>query len=199
MKANVIVYTLIFLLLLFSCVESLRLYLKERGHRITLERSFEAANKSLVYYKTKNGQLAAQNEVMNLKYGELKDIYPNIVKEIRNLDIKPQRVTQYAQTVVRQEKEIVTHLKDSIIRDTVVERTFSYQDRFYSVHGEAVGDTQRVHITSRDSLIQVVYKGPRYHPWLWVFSKRKFLQVITCKNPNSTVLFNQFIQIQGKP
>jgi len=58
---------------------------------------------------------------------------------------------------------------------------------FIGVHGIAIGDTQRVVIASVDSLLQVVYRGERIHPWLWIFSKRKLQQAISSKNPNSRI------------
>ena len=136
------IFIFLFLLLCFSCYKTFRMYTNEHRERQRIENSFKAANQSLVYYKTKNNLLAAQNEVLNLHYNELKEIYPKVIEEIKNLDIKPSHITQYAETVVKSEKSIVTHLRDSIIRDTIKAKVFNYQDSFYSVKGIAVGDTQ---------------------------------------------------------
>jgi hypothetical protein len=152
----------------------------------------------LTYYRTQNGQLAAKNQTLQLRYNEVQQIFPKVLDEIRNLNIKPKHVTQYSETVVKQEKEIVIKLRDSLICDTIHARVFSYQDSFYKVKGIAVGDSQKVHISSLDSLVQVVYKGKRIRPWLWVFSRRKMEQVITSKNPNSKIMYNRTIQIVKK-
>lgn len=197
MKDRTIIIVL-FLLFGFSAFQSARMYLHEKKEKQRIEQSFKAAEETIRYYKTRNGQLVAQNSTLQLRYNEVKDIYPKIIDEIKNHDIKPKRVSQYSETVVRQEKEIVTQLRDSIIFDTIPARVFSYQDSFYTVKGIAIGDTQRVHITSTDSLIQVVYRGERIRPWLWFLSKRKTEQVISSKNPNSKIVYNKTIQIIRK-
>jgi hypothetical protein len=190
--------TFIFFFVCFVGFEYAKMYYKEKRERERITESFKASEQKLVYYKTQNGQLAAKGHVLQLRYNEVQQIFPVILSELHNLDIKPRHVTQYSETVVKQEKEIVTKLRDSLICDTVHARVFNYRDSFYTVKGIAVGDYQKVHITSLDSLVQVVYKGNRIHPWLWLFSRRKLEQVITSKNPNSTILYNKTIQIVRK-
>ncbi len=170
-------------------------YRQERNDRLRLEHSFKAANSKIEYYKALNNDLVAKNEVIQLKFSELKDIYPEIIAEIRNLKIKPGRTEQYSETVIHQDKEITTLLRDSTIYDTIPVRIFNYKDEFYTVSGIAIGNTQKVHIESRDSLIQVVYRGKRYKPWLWVFSRRRLEQVVSCRNANNKVVYTKFIQL----
>ena len=194
MKAN-IVTTFIILLLGYSCYEMWKMYQKERKEKDRVLQSFEAVESEIKLYKTRSGELVAQNQVLQLQYDEMKKIYPQILDEIKNLDIKPRNVTHYSETLVKQDKEIQTIIRDSIIMDTIPARVFSYQDEFYQVKGIAIRDSQTVHISSIDSIIQVVYKGHRIHPRLWFLSKRKLEQTISCKNPNSTILYNKNIQI----
>lgn len=190
--------TLLFFFVCFVGFEYAKMYYKEKRERERITESFKASEQRLTYYRTRNGQLAATGQALQLRYNEIQQIFPKVLDEIRNLDIKPKHVTEYSETVVKQEKEIVTKLRDSLIRDTIHARIFNYQDSFYTVKGIAVGDSQKVNISSLDSLIQVVYKGKRIHPWLWIFSRRKLEQVITAKNPNSTILYNKTIQIIKK-
>ena len=186
------------IVLLFALISFVtgRMYKTEHDNRIRLEQSFIAANQEVQYYKSRNGELVAKVDALQLKYNELKEIYPEIIAEIRNLKINPGRVDQYSETVIHTQKDIVTTLRDSIIFDTIPVRVFNYNDEFYSVSGIAVGDTQRVHIECRDSLIQVVYRGERIKPWLWIFSRRKLQQVVSCKNPNSKISFSKQIEIR---
>ena len=187
--------TFIFLFICFVGFEYAKMYYHEKRERERVTESFKASEETLRYYHIQNGKLAAQNQTLQLRYNEVQQIFPKVLDEIRNLDVKPSRVTQYTETVVKSEKEFVTHLKDSIIHDTIRARVFNYQDSFYTVKGIAIGDSQRVQISSIDSLVQVVYKGKRLRPWLWIFSRRRIEQVITAKNPNSTILYNRTIQI----
>jgi len=194
MKAN-IVTTFIILLLGYSCYEMWKMYQKERKEKDRVLQSFEAAESTIELHKTRSGELVAQNQVLQLQYDEMKKIYPQILDEIKNLDINPRNVTHYSKTEVKQDKEIQTVIRDSVIMDTIPARVFSYQDEFYQIKGIAIGDSQKVQISSTDRIIQVVYKGQRIHPWLWFLSKRKLEQTISCKNPNSTILYNKNIQI----
>lgn len=192
------IITVIFLFVCFISFQYGRLYYQEKKDNDRLRKSFVAANQEIQYYKARNGELVAKTSLLQLRYNEVKQIYPQLIAEIKNLNIKPKHVTQYSETVVKSEKEIITHIKDSIIRDTIRAKVFEYQDPFYTVKGIAIGDTQQVKITSVDSLIQVVYKGERYHPWLWIFSRRKLQQVITSKNPNNKIVYSKTIHIVKK-
>ncbi len=197
MKAKIF-YSSLLLFLCFTNFGFARQYFKERKDKNRIQTSFEIAESSVRIYRLKNGQLAAQNQVMRLHYDELVAIYPKILEEVKNIEIRPKYLTQYSETVVNQEKEIRTNLRDSLILDTIRARVFNYEDSFYSVKGIAVGDSQKVNIHSRDSIFQVIYRGKRIHPWMWILSKRQTEQVITCKNPANTILYNKTIQISKK-
>ena len=182
------------LLFAYTTYQYARNYFEMKKEKSRLENAMIDAGKQIQYYKTKNGQLAAKNNALLLRYNEVKNIYPGIIEEIKNLDIKPRNVEHYTETVVQQEKQIITKIRDSLIRDTIHAKVFDYQDSFYTIKGIAVGDTQQVHIESRDSLIQVVYRGKRYKPWLWIFSRRRIQQSILCKNPNAKVVYSRDIE-----
>jgi hypothetical protein len=197
MKAKIF-YSTLLLFLCFTTFGFARQYFRERKDKNRIQTNFEIAQSSARIYRLKNGQLASQNQVMRLHYDELAAIYPKILEEVKNIEIRPKYLTQYSETVVNLEKEIRTSLRDSIVLDTIPARVFNYEDQFYSVKGIAVGDSQRVSIHSRDSIIQVIYRGKRIHPWIWFFSRRQTEQVITCKNPANTILYNKTIQISKK-
>ncbi|MCX6257968.1 MAG: hypothetical protein NTW49_08765 [Bacteroidia bacterium] len=186
---------MIFLLLVISTIVSTRLYFKKEKEIARLENSLKVSRTSVTYYQTKNKLLAAKADAMELKYHEVSVLFPEVKKEIENLKVSPRLVNHYSETVVHQDKEIVSTLRDSIIKDTVKVKVFNYQDKFYSVKGIAINDTQKVTIHSTDSLIQLVYRGDRYHKWLWIFSRRKLQQVITSKNPNSKIVYCRDIEI----
>ncbi len=196
MKNNTLtIVTCLMLLFGYMALQFGKMFFKERKDKNRLEQSWAVSQKEIVYYKAKNGNLVAKNDALLLKYRELKDVYPNIISEIKNLKVNPRQIERFSETVIHQQKDIVTTLKDSLIYDTIPVRVFNYSDEFYTVNGLAVGDTQKVHIESRDSLIQVVYKGERVKPWLWIFSRRKLQQVVSCKNPNSKIEYSKLIEL----
>lgn len=192
------VLILVCILLVGSNLMLIKCTHEARQDKQRLLKDYQAANTTLYYYKTKNGELAAKSNVLQLKYNEAVQVYPKILDEIKNLDIKPRLVTNYSETVVKQEKQIIARVKDSVILDTVKIRTFTYHDRFYDVQGKERNDTLNLQINSKDSIIQVIYKGKRYKPWAWIFSKRRLEQVITSKNPSNHIIYNQTINITKK-
>lgn len=193
-----ITYSIIILFFCFTTAGFAREYFRERRGKKRMETNLDIAETSMQVLRLKNSHLATQNQVMRMHYDEMADIYPKILEEVKNIEIRPKYLTQYSETVVNQEKEILTNLRDSIVMDTIAARVFNYQDRFYQVKGIAIGDSQRVFIQSQDSIIQVVYRGERLHPLLWLFSGRRLEQWITCKNPSGSILYNKTIQIQRK-
>lgn len=195
MKTKLIIISIAVVFLLTSILFA-KLYIEQTKESNRLENNLITANKSVEYYKTEKGKLAVKNDALKLKYKEVSKIYPGILAEIQNLKVKMKHVTNYSETIINNEKEIITNIRDSIINDTVTARVFCYTDEFYNVKGILIADTQKVNISSTDSLIQVVYKGKRYKPYLWFLSRRRLQQAITSKNPNSTIKYNRYIKIE---
>ena len=144
---------------------------------------------------TLDGRFAAETAVMSLRLKELSALYPRLMTEIRNMEIRPERTVQVTNHYTENERHITTLLRDSIIRDTIQVRVFNYEDGYYTVEGIAEADTQRVRISSRDTLTQVVFRGKREKPWLWIFSPRQLVQRVALKNPNAKIEYSQIIQL----
>lgn len=163
-----------------------------------MEKTLELTVQTLKQVSTKSGQLAAENELMQLHLKELDILYPRLLDEIKNLKINPKAAQSIASTSYYTEKRFTTKLKDSIVHDTVRVKVFNYKDAWYDIQGIAHDSTQEVSVNSRDTLIQVVFKGKREKPWLWIFSPRKVMQRVSLKNPNAHITYSEFIQIQRK-
>ena len=158
--------------------------------------NMEAITASIDYVRTQNGKLAAQTNVLLLRTNELKQMFPAQAKSITDLGVKISRATQVSSTVIESEKNIVTVVRDSIVHDTVRVKVFSYQDQWYQVAGISDNNSQRLKIHTTDTLTQVVFKGEREKPWLWIFSPRKLQQRVSVSNPNATIKYSSLIQIQ---
>ena len=190
-----IITIVIFIVLGMGIYKLTKAYIQSRKDNQRLVENISHITKQLSYYKTKNGDLVAKNTVLIFRNSEFEKTFPELIKEIKNLRLKPKRVLSVTSTVLGNEKHIVTVLKDSIVQDTIIAKIFNYQDEFYKVKGIAINDTQRVEIQSIDSIFQVVYRGKRKKPYLWIFSKRQLEQVITNKNPNSKITYSKHIEI----
>ena len=161
-----------------------------------LASNMKSMGAELSFIKTQSGNQAAQTDVLILRTDELKSLFPNQTKNIQNLGVKINKATQVSSTVIETQKNIITLLRDSVIHDTIRVKTFRYSDQWYQISGIAKGDSQQLQIYSTDTLTQVVFKGERIKPWLWIFSPRKLQQRVSVSNPNSIIKFSQFIQIQ---
>ena len=168
--------------------------LREENQR--LEGNVRSLSIGLKQIQLENGAIAGQSEVLTLRIQELKTLFPLQFKAILEAGVKPERAQQVSTTIIETQKQIVTTIRDSLIHDTIRVKVFSYSDPWYTIKGQALGDTQRVQIQSRDSLIQVVFKGERTKPWLWIFSPRRIQQRMFSSNPNSTIKYSQTINIQ---
>jgi hypothetical protein len=168
--------------------------LREENQR--LEGNVRSLSIGLKQIQLENGAIAGQSEVLTLRIQELKTLFPLQFKAILEAGVKPERAQQVSTTIIETQKQIVTTIRDSLIHDTIWVKVFSYSDPWYTIQGQALGDTQRVQIQSRDSLIQVVFKGERTKPWLWIFSPRRIQQRMFSSNPNSIIKYSQTINIQ---
>ena len=158
--------------------------------------NIEAIASSIKYIQTQNGKLAAQTDVLVLRTGELKKLFPAQAKSVTDLGVKIGRATQVSNTVIETQKNIITLVRDSIVHDTVRVKVFSYQDQWYKITGISDNRSQQLQIQSTDTLTQVVFKGERVKPWLWIFSPRKLQQRVSVSNPNARIKYSSLIQIQ---
>jgi len=150
-------------------------------------------NEKAKTYKAKNGLLVYNNHTLQLTNKELKAIYPGIREDIENLKIKVNKVVNYSTTVIENKTNIKTILRDSVVFDTLKVKVFNYTDAWYNIKGLIRNDSINCKIQSIDSITQVVYKGERLRPWLWILSKRQLQQSVSPRNPNSTIVFSKNI------
>ncbi len=153
----------------------------------------------LTYYFTKSGHEAAKTPVLQYKQKELYRIHPEVKQKVSDLKINPKRVEAYSETSITSNKEITVPSNDSTIRknDSVIQgKYFNYSDPWYNVEGWIILDTMNLKISSTDTIYQVISKGDRLNPWLWIFSRRHLVQTIQSANPNNKILYSKFIQIK---
>lgn len=155
-------------------------------------------NAQLAYIRLDNNKLLAQNKVIGLSLAQLEAFYPALHEQIKAMGIKPSRVQSLSSSGIRLEKTIITTLKDSIIQDTIRVKKFDYTDAWISIRGEAIGNKQSISITHFDTISQVVFKGSRANPWLWLFSPRRLTQRISLASPYSKIQYSKYIQIDEK-
>ena len=172
-----------------------RLWTAEKDNYQRVFKAGEALGQELTTLRLENGQLAAQNQVLQLKSKELSALLPQLAAEVRGLNVRLAKAQSMSATGFTVQSPATVLLRDSVIYDTVQVRMFDFQDGFFTVKGKAVGNQQHLELSYQDTLVQVVYRGERERPWLWIFSPRKLMQRVSLKNPNAQIHYTQHIEI----
>lgn len=146
--------------------------------------------------RLKNGQLAAENGVLKLRSQELSAILPDLIQEVKSLDVKLNRAQSISTSGFAVRTPASVALRDSIIYDTIRIKQFDYNDGFFQIKGSALGNIQNLDLAYTDTLVQVVYRGERERPWLWIFSPRKLMQRVSLKNPNAQIHYSKHLEIE---
>ena len=173
-----------------------RLWLVEKDNYQRVFKAGEGLGQEVTTLRLENGQLASQNQVLQLKSKELAALLPELAAEVRGLNVRLSKAQTVSATGFTVQTPATVLLRDSVIYDTVQVRVFDYQDGFFTVQGKAIGNRQHLELSYQDTLVQVVYRGERERPWLWIFSPRKLMQRVSLKNPNANIHYTQTIQIE---
>lgn len=163
-----------------------------------LKNNLASYRERITELQSEDGSPMYQTDALEFRLRELSLLYPRLLDEIRNLKVKPRRVESISENGMESHIRIKAGIKDCVTKDSVKVREFSYQDEWYSVNGFATSDTQFLNISSTDTLLQVVFRGERERPWLWIFSPRKLTQRIKLSNPNSRIVYSQTIKVQKR-
>lgn len=156
----------------------------------------QALHEDLKTLEGEKSSKISEGKVLQLKLSELQKVVPELQAQIRALKVRPSRTESIAETGISSKIQINTILRDSVVYDTVQVKHFRYVDDYFRIDGFAVRDTQHLNITYRDTLVQVVYRGRRKRPWLWVFSPRQLEQKVSLKCPSSHINYSHLIEIQ---
>ena len=172
-----------------------RLWTVEKDNYQRIFKAGEAQGQEITTLRLENGQLASENRVLQLKSKELAALLPELAAEVRGLNVRLGKAQSVSATGFTVQTPATVLLRDSVIFDTVQVRVFDYQDGFFTVQGKAMGNRQHLELSYQDTLVQVVYRGERERPWLWIFSPRKLMQRVSLKNPNTHIHCTQQIEI----
>lgn len=172
-----------------------RLWTVEKDNYQRIFKAGEAQGQEITTLRLENGQLATENQVLQLKSKELAALLPELAAEVRGLNVRLGKAQSVSATGFTVQTPATVLLRDSVIFDTVQVRVFDYRDEFFTVQGKAMGNRQHLELSYQDTLVQVVYRGERERPWLWIFSPRKLMQRVSLKNPNAHIHCTQQIEI----
>lgn len=139
--------------------------------------------------------LARDNAVLVLSHAQAQALVPALEAELKQLRLKARRAAQYTEAGISLQQELRAVLRDSVIYDAVPVRVFRYADDHLTVSGIATDSVQALQLSYRDTLVQVVYRGARRRPWLWVLSRRELQQRVRLKSGRGTLDYAETIKI----
>lgn len=158
--------------------------------------SKQNAERGLEVIQLQNNQLAYQNEVLQLETKAIKQVFPTIQNEINELRVKLSRVKSYSNHSLQLDVPLFIPFQDSLLSDSTRIKQFHYQDPHFRIQGIERKDSIECQIQYLDTLQQVVFRGERTKPWLWIFSKRKLMQRISLKSPYAKISYSQHLEIK---
>ena len=176
--------------------------------RLSLRWQEETARSATLLYSLRTAELqrdslAAQNELLVLSRAQATALLPALEADIRRLGVRLSRVQQYTAAGMSVQQQLQLPLRDTVIYDsvrydTVAVRVFRYADDYLQLWGMATDSLQRLDFSYRDTLIQVVYRGERRRPWLWILSRRRLEQRLRLKNGRAELDYAQTIKIEKR-
>lgn len=165
-----------------------------------LEGNNRALLSDMEHYVTENNQQAWSIETLQLTLDQFYTLCDEQEEEIRALGIKLRRLESMSKTVTKTEVDTIT----KVVRDTLsplppmteslpVARV-SWSDPWVSLQVDLAGDNADVHVTSRDTLLQVVHRVPKRFLGI-PYGVKGIRQEIVCSNPHTVIEYSEFIKI----
>lgn len=155
--------------------------------------------------RIENNYLAALQEIRNdnkeaqrvyeLKLNEVKNQFPEIKQTLKDMDIKLKNVVSVENINTETKTEINTHIRDTILYDTIPAKVATYKDAWTDFKLIEIDNTIKANIMTRDSLVCVLNKVPRtFKEWI-KGEPRQVKNTIKNFNPNSKIVYNRLINI----
>lgn len=179
-----------------------KLYKFERSERIRMQGNQNTLLDNLRIYKLSDSSSVAtigklELSVKELKHSNLQEI-TDLKGTIAKLDIKLRHVMAATSTNFETVTTLNTHLRDSVIYDTIPIKYFSRSSRFNDVTLQifpTFRDSLNMKVITRDTLTQIVHKVPKGFAF---WKPRRIEQTIRFANPDTRIHFNRYIEIRKR-
>lgn len=199
----------------------------ERAERRRVQSNNEVLTDSVEFYRTESGKHAASRQVLELRASEMERYNAQLAAQLRELRIKVRRLEAAATTATRTEVQITASLEPAGPQPTAwekygagvrraadsvkaaLERKFSglpkvpeakifrWADRHVSVDGIIRTDSVSCHVTSIDTLRQIVHRVPRRFLFIrW--GTKAIRQEVVSSNPHTQIVYTEYIRFTKK-
>ena len=224
MKRYLIIALLVLFGLLWVQTARLR---GERAERRRVQSNNGVLIDSIVFYRTENGRNAASRQVLELRASELERYNAQLSATVRELRIRTRRLEAAAMTATRTEVQITAPLEPAGPQPTAwekygagvrraadsvkarlawkyfgqqkiaEEKIFRWSDRHVSVSGLIRADSVTCHVSSIDTLQQVVHRVPRRFLFIrW--GTKAIRQEVVSSNPHTQIIYTEYIELNKR-
>ena len=199
----------------------------ERAERRRIQTNNEVLTDSVEFYRTASGKHAASRQVLELRASEMERYNAQLAAQVRELRIKVRRLEAAATTATRTEVQITAPLEpvgrkpsawekygagvrraaDSVkaaldwrysgLPKIPEAKVFRWADQHVSVDGIIRDDSVSCHVTSIDTLQQIVHRVPRRFLFIrW--GTKAIRQEVVSSNPHTRITYTEYIEFNKK-
>ena len=161
-----------------------------RGEMLRMENNYLAAVEQL------RGDNKEAQRVYELKINEVNNQFPELKKQLESMNIKLKNVVSVENINTETKTNINTHIRDTIVYDTIPARVATYRDVWTDFKMVEIGNTIQASIVTRDSIVCVLNRVKRTFGEWWRREPKIVRNTIKNYNPNSKITYNRLIQIE---
>jgi hypothetical protein len=152
-------------------------------------------NNYLAAIEQLRGDNKEQQRVYELKLSEVKNQFPELKQQLKDMDIKLKNVVSIENVNTETKTEINTHIRDTIMYDTVPARVATYKDAWTDFKLIEINNDLKATIVTKDSIVCVLNRVRRDFGQWWRREPKQVRNTIKNFNPNSTITYNRLITI----
>lgn len=194
MKKYVVIAVVILIGVIAVLSYSLR---QEKMETKRLDGNQRSLLENVTFYRTKDSLSAASVERLQLTNREFEQYCGGLKSQIEQLGIKVKRLQSVASTGTETRYQVDVQFKDSVVvRDSLVTlKCIELHNPYLDLSGCIEADRFVGNIVSRDTLIQAVHRVPHQF-WFIRWGCKAIRQDIVCRNPNSRIVYSQYIELK---
>ena len=179
--------------------------LRQRGEIDRLGENIEALSSELKNQHSTLGKEQLSTGRQRLTPGELREFCPDYAQRIEDLGVRLRRVESLSVAASITElsatlSDTPAPLPDDSIGHTSLApqatRHFRWSDSWVEIDAALVDESLEWHLTSRDTLYQVVHRVP-YRWWIFRWGTKALRQEIRSSNPHTRLTYAEYLQIEN--
>lgn len=175
-----------------------RLYHRSREENRRLEANQKVLFSETVFYRTKDSLSVADVERLTWSNREFSRYCAELKQTIEKLRLKVRDLQSVSRTVTESHYPVQVVVRDSILpgkKDTL--KCIDYGDSYLTFSGCMEKQTFHGEISTRDTLVQVVYRVPRKFLFIRWGTKAIRQKILSC-NPYNRIVYDEYIELKRK-